>query len=227
VVGQVVGPHAFAVTTGNTQGGAAQTLLAVDKQTTSLPQGSPVQITGAFQPMFSTDAAQAFIGGSLNQAEFTAYNGKPYVQAVFTGPVSANLARGQGGVLGVGGSGCGSANQVLRDIQSYSGQQVTMTGAIGQVVGPHAATVIASGSAQGVTAQPVLAVTKETMPLTTGSPVEVTGMLQPAFATNQAQAFTGGALDQAAFTAYDGKPYVQAVFTGPVSANLSGGQGTG
>ncbi|HXT46979.1 MAG TPA: hypothetical protein VN748_23165, partial [Pseudonocardiaceae bacterium] len=62
--------------------------------------------------------------------------------------------------------------------------------------------------------------------LTPGSPVQVTGTLQPTFDTNQAQTFTGGNLDQAAFTAYNGKPYVQAVFAGPVSANLANnGQG--
>jgi hypothetical protein len=222
-VGQVVDPHAFSVTTGNANGGAAQTLLAVDKHATSLTQGSPVQITGTLQPTFSSEAAQAFTGGSLGQAALTAYNGKPYVQAVFTGPVSANLTRGQGGVFGIGSSGCGSANQVVKDMQSYTGQQVTMTGAIGQVVSPHAFTLIASGNAQGVRPQAVLAVTKETMSLTAGSPVEVTGRLQPAFSAEAAQAFTGSSLDHAALTAYNGKPYVQAVVTGPVSANLSGG----
>jgi len=226
-VGQVVDPHAFTVTTGNEQGGAAQILLVVDKQTTSLTPGSPVQITGTLQPMFSTEAAQAFTGGSLGQGAFADYNGKPYVQAVFTGPASANLTRGQGGVFGLGSSGCGSANQVVKDMQSYTGQQVTMTGAIGQVVGPHAFTLIASGNAQGVRPQPVLVVTQGTTSLNPGSPLEVTGTLQPAFSTHQAQAFTGGSLGQGAFADYDGKPYVQAVFIGPVSANLSGGQGIG
>jgi hypothetical protein len=226
-VGQVIDPHAFTVTTGNTQGGAAKTLLAMDKQTTSLTPGSPVEITGKLQPAFSTEAAQTFTGGTVNQDAFSAYNGKPYVQAVFAGPASANLTRGQGGVFGIGSSGCGSANQVVKDMQSYTGQEVTMTGAIGQVVGPHAFTVIASGNAQGARPQMVLAVTKETMSLTVGSPAQVTGMLQPAFSTEAAQTFTGGTLDQAAFTAYNGKPYIQAVFVGPVSANLSGGQGAG
>jgi energy-converting hydrogenase Eha subunit E len=227
-VGQVVGPHAFTMAaTGNTQGGAAQTLLAVEKETASLTPGSPVEVTGTLQPTFSTDQAQAFTGGTLDQAAFTAYNGTPYLQAVFAGPVSANLTRSQGGIFGIGSSGCGSANQVLNNMQSYTGQQITIAGSIGQVVGPHAFTVTASGNAQGATPQTVLAVTKETMLLTVGSPVQVTGMLQPAFNTNQVQAFTGGTLDQAAFTAYNGKPYIQAVFSGPVSANLSGGQGTG
>ena len=226
-VGQVIDPHAFTVTTGNEQGGAAQTLLAVDKQTTSLTPGSPVQITGTLQPMFSTEAAQAFTGGSLGQGAFADYNGKPYVQAVFTGPASANLTRGQGRVFGLGSSGCGSANQVVKDMQSYTGQQVTMTGAIGQVVGPHAFTLIASGNAQGIRPQPLLVVTEGTTSLNPGSPLQVTGTLQPAFSTNQAQAFIGSTANQAAFTAYDGKPYVQAVFIGPVSANLSGGQGAG
>ncbi|MCA1836553.1 MAG: hypothetical protein LC721_09585 [Actinobacteria bacterium] len=34
--------------------------------------------------------------GNLDQAAFAAYNGKPYVQAVFAGPVSANLANNTG-----------------------------------------------------------------------------------------------------------------------------------
>jgi hypothetical protein len=225
-VRQVVDPHAFAVTTGNANGGAPQTLLAVDQHATSLTVGSPVEVTGRLQPAFSAEAAQAFAGGSPDQAALTPYNGKPYIQAVFTGPVSANLAQGQG-VLGIGSSGCGSANQIVKNMQSYIGQQVTMTGAIGQVVGPHAFTVIASGNAQGVQPQAVLAVAKETMSLTAGSPVQVVGSLQPTFSAEAAQAFTGGSPDQAGLTAYNGKPYVQAVFVGPVSANLSGGQGAG
>jgi hypothetical protein len=226
-VRQVVDPHTFSVTTGNSHRGAAQTLLAVDKQATSLTAGSPVQITGTLQPTFSTEAAQAFTGGSLGQAALTDYNGKPYLQAVSTGPVSANLTRGQGGVFGIGSSGCGSANQVVKDMQSYTGQQVTMTGAVGQVVGPHAFTLIASGNAQGATPQAVLVATKEARSLTAGSPVQITGTLQPTFSTEAAQAFTGGSLGQTALSAYNGKPYVQAVLIGPVSANLSGGQGAG
>jgi hypothetical protein len=176
-VGQVVDPHAFTVTTGDAHGGAAQTLLAVDRQTTSLTPGSPVQITETLQPMFSAEAAQAFTEGSLGQGAFADYNGKPYVQAVFTGPASANLTRGQGGVFGVGSSGCGSANQVVKDMQSYTGQQVTMTGAIGQVVGPHAFALIASSNAQGVRPQPVLVVTKGITSLNPGSPLKVAGPL--------------------------------------------------
>ena len=81
----------------NAQGSGTQTLLAVDKETTSLTPGSPVQVTGTLQPTFDTNQAQTFTGGNLDQAAFTAYNGKPYVQAVFAGPVSANLANnGQG-----------------------------------------------------------------------------------------------------------------------------------
>jgi hypothetical protein len=144
-------------------------------------------------------------------------------------------------------SSCAAANQILDNTQSYTGKQVTFTGTVGQVVGPHAFTVAANGNnagnnnggilggnnnanngnnAQGGGTQTLLAVDKETTSLTPGSPVQVTGTLQPTFDTNQAQTFTGGNLDQAAFTAYNGKPYVQAVFAGPVSANLANnGQG--
>jgi hypothetical protein len=48
--------------------------------------------------------------------------------------------------------------------------------------------------------------------------------LQPTFDTNQATTFTGGNIDPAQFTPYNGKPYVQAVYAGPASANLSSGQ---
>lgn len=226
-IGQVVGSNAFTMTTNKTHGGGTQTLLAVEKQTTSLTPGSPVEVTGKFQPAFSTDQAQAFTGGNLDQAASTAYTGKPYLQAVFTSPVSANLARGQGGVLGIGSSGCGSANQVLNDLQSYTGKQVTIAGAVGQVAGPHAFTLTASGNAQGAKPQTVLTVTKETMSLTPGTPLQITGTLQPAFNANQAQAFTGSPLDQAPLTADNGKPYIEAVFAGPISANISGGQGAG
>jgi hypothetical protein len=58
-----------------------------------------------------------------------------------------------------------------------------------------------------------------------GAPVEVTGTLQPAFDTNQAAVFTGSNMENlAAFTPFNGKPYVQATFVGPASANLPGGQ---
>ncbi|MFN2536501.1 MAG: hypothetical protein ABR528_14825 [Pseudonocardiaceae bacterium] len=69
----------------------------MDKANTSLTPGSPVQVTGTVQPTFDPNQAQAFTGGDLDQAAFAAYNGKPYVQAVFAGPVSANLTNtGQG-----------------------------------------------------------------------------------------------------------------------------------
>jgi hypothetical protein len=226
-MGQAVGPNAFTMTTNNPHGGGAQTLLAVERQTTSLTPGSPVEVTGKFQPAFSTDQAQAFTGGPIDQAVSTAHTGKPYLEAVLTSPVSANLAHGEGGFLGIGSSGCGSANEVLNDLQSYTGKQVTIAGAVGQVVGPHAFTLTASGNAQGAKPQTVLAVSKETMSLTVGSPIQITGTLQPAFNADQAQAFTGGPLDQAPLTANNGKPYIEAVFAGPVSANISGGQGAG
>jgi hypothetical protein len=226
-MGQTVGPNAFTMTTNNTHGGGTQTLLAVERQTTSLPPGSPVEVTGKFQPAFSTDQAQAFTGSPVDQTAFTAYTGKPYLQAENTGPVSENLAHGQGGVLGIGSSDCGSANEVLNDLASYTGKQVTISGAVGQVAGPHAFTLTASGNGQGAKPQTILAVTKETTSFTAGSPVQITGTLQPAFNANQAQAFTGSPLDQAPLTADNGKPYIQAVFAGPVSANISGGQGAG
>jgi hypothetical protein len=242
-VAQVIGQHAFTVAPSNNSGGGitgnsnnannannAQTLLAVSKDATQLTAGSPVQATGILQPTFDQNQAATFTGGNLGQGQFTNFNGKPYVQADFAGPISANLTHGNqgGGVLSSGNS-CGTASDVLSNTQSYAGQQVTVTGTIAQVVGPHAVTIAPSGSNNNANnAQTLLAVAKDTtkanMPMTPGAPVQVTGTLQPTFDTNQATTFTGGNLDPTAFTPYNGKPYVQAMYAGPASANLSGGQ---
>lgn len=239
-VGQVIGQHAFAVAinnSNNSNSGAnnnGQMLLAVAKQPTGIPtQGSPVQITGILQPTFDANQAATFTGGNLDQANWTAWNGKPYVQAAFAGPISTNLTSGQSGsILGGSNSGnnCAQANRVLDNTQSYAGQQVTLTGTVGQAIGPNAFTITANNNTGSNTgnnnAQTLLAVAKETTGMPTpGSPIQVTGTLQPTFDMNQAVAFTGGNLDQAALNAYNGKPYVQAVFAGPVSANLTNGQG--
>lgn len=224
-VAQAVGPHAFTIAT---KGNNTQPVLAVDKDNMQLTEGSPVQVTGTFQPSFDPNQAAPYTGGSLGQGSFNSFHGKPYVQADFAGPISTNLTRQSGGVLGIGNS-CGSASDVLKDIQSYNGKQVTMTGKVAQVVGPHAVTIAPSGNSSN-NAQPVLAVAKElavsneTGMLTPGSPVQITGTLQPTFDANQAEAFAGGNLDPTMFAQYNGKPYVQAAFAGPVSANLSGGQ---
>jgi hypothetical protein len=248
-VGQTIGQHAFAVAINNSGGilggnnnsnnsnsGAntnGQMLLAVAKQSTALPtQGSPVQITGVLQPTFDANQAATFAGGNLDQANWTAWNGKPYVEAAFAGPISTNLTSGQGSSI-VGGSNsgnnCAQASRVLDNAQSYAGQQVTLTGTVGQAIGSHAFTITANnntGSNTSNNAQTLLAVAKETTGMPTpGSPIQVTGTLQPTFDMNQAAAFAGGNLDQAGLNAYNGKPYVQAVFAGPVSANLTNGQG--
>jgi hypothetical protein len=274
-VSQVVGQHAFAVAvnTSNNNGGIlgnnnsnnngannngannngannnAQTLLAVDKDNTTLAQGSPVEITGVLQPTFDANQAQAFTGANIDQAALTAYNGKPYVQAAFAGPISANLTNSNqgGGILNGGNNNCAAASQVLNNPQSYAGQQITVTGTVGQAVGQHAFTITANNNGGGIlgngnnnnngnnngannngnNGQTLLAVAKETTGMPTpGSPVQITGTLQPTFDMNQAAAFAGGNLDQAALNAYNGKPYIQAVFAGPVSANLANnGQG--
>lgn len=235
-VAQVVGPHAFTVAAGGDNRSNAQPLLAVDKDNMQLTQGSPVQITGTLQPAFDANEAATFTGGNLGQDQrtLTSFNGKPYVQAAFAGPISTNLTQGsQGGIVSGGNSGtgsCAAASDVLSKMQSYTGQQVTITGTVGQVVGPHAVTVAPTGNNTGNNAQPLLAVAKEvavtneTGMLTPGAPVQVTGTLQPTFDLNQAVAFAGSNLDPASFTPYNGKPYVQATFAGPVSANLASGQ---
>jgi hypothetical protein len=235
-VAQVIGQHAFTVSpsTNNSGGGIvgnnnnsnAQTLLAVDQQTTQVSPGSPVEVTGTFQPTFDSNQAATFTGGSLGQGSFTQFNGKPYVQAEFAGPISANLTSGaqNGGILnGInnGGSSCAAASDVLNNTQSYTGKPVTVTGTIAQVLGPNAVTIAATGSNNANNAQTLLAVAKENLPLNPGSPVQVTGTLQPTFDANQAQTFTGSNLDPATFTPYNGKPYVEAVYAGPASANLT------
>ncbi|MGH3671782.1 MAG: hypothetical protein ACRDSH_14285, partial [Pseudonocardiaceae bacterium] len=140
-IAQVVGPHAFTIAAtnpginGNQSGNnsnAQSTLLAVNKETTPLTPGSPVELTGTLQPTFDTNQAKAFAGDNLDQATFTAYHGQPYVQAAFAGPDSANLTRGtqSGGVLNGAnsGPGCAAVNDVLDNTQSYAGKQVTVTG---------------------------------------------------------------------------------------------------
>jgi hypothetical protein len=113
---------------------------------------------------------------------------------------------------------------VLNNMQTYTGQQITVTGTVAQLINPHAITVAPTGTNTGNNAQTLLAVAKNTATLTTGSPVELTGTLQPAFDINQATAFAGSNIDPAAIAAYNGKPYAQAVYVGPVSANLAGNQ---
>lgn len=231
-VAQVVGPHAFTVSPSTNNSGSgiagnsnsnAQTLFAVDKQAAQLSPGSPVEVTGTFQPTFDSNQAATFTGGSLGQGSFTQFNGKPYVEAEFAGPISANLTGGaqNGGILNGGnngGSSCAAASDVLNNTQSYTGKPVTVTGTVAQVLGPNAVTIAATGSNN---AQTLLAVAKENLPLNPGSPVQVTGTLQPTFDTNQAQTFTGSNLDPATFAPYNGKPYVEAVYAGPASANLT------
>lgn len=247
-VAQLVSPHAFNVAVADNNAGGimgngnnsnnsnnAQTVLAVAKDTGQLTAGSPVQVTGTFQPTFDPNHAAPYTGGSVGQGQFTPFNGRPYVQAEVIGPVSANLTNGsQGGILRGGNSGAGSscaaASDVLKNMQSYMGQPVTITGTVAQLLGPHAVTVAPTGNTNGNNAQPLLAVAKElavsteTGALTPGSPVQITGTLQPSFDLNQAVAFAGSNLDQTASSSFNGRPYVQALFAGPVTANLSGNQ---
>jgi hypothetical protein len=127
-------------------------------------------------------------------------------------------------------SSCVPADQILNNTQSYVGKEVTITGTVGQVVNQHAFAVAIAGNsnnasnAQGGRTQTLLAVTQGAMPLTPGAPVQITGMLQPAFDRSHAATFAGGNLGEGSFTSFNGKPYVQAAFAGPASANLTGSQ---
>jgi hypothetical protein len=234
-VGQVVGQHAFTVTpsntnsiTGNNSSNNAQPVLSVAKNTMALSPGAPVQVEGTLQPTFDPNQAATYAGGNMGQGDFTAYNGKPYVQAGFAGPISSNLTQqSSSGILKSGN--CGALSDVLSNMQTYNGQQITVTGTVAQVLGPHAIVVAPAGNNNngnntGNNAQTLLAVAKDTGTLTTGSPVELTGTLQPAFDINQATTFAGSNIDPATVTAYNGKPYAQATYVGPVSANLAGNQ---
>jgi hypothetical protein len=229
-IGQVVSPNAYtvAIQGNNSSGNAnnAQTLLAVAKQTTGTPTpGSPTQVTGVLQPTFDPNQAQAATGINFDRAALTPYNGKPYVEADYAGPISANLTNsGQaGGLASTSSTECATASRILDNPQSYTNQQITTVGTVGELIGQHGFTITANNA--GNNAQPLLAVAKETtgMPIP-GSPIQVIGTLQPTFDVNQAAAFAGN-LNPTAFNAYNGKPWVQAVYAGPVSANLTGGQG--
>jgi hypothetical protein len=240
-IGQVVGQNAFTVAIqGNNSGGLprgnannvnnAQTVLAVAKQTTGTPTaGAPVQVTGVLQPTFDPNQAQARTGINFDRAALAPYNGKPYIEAAFAGPISTNLTNsGQaGGLLSTSDNNCAAASRVLDNPQSYTNQQITMAGTVGQLVSQHGFTITANNTSNntGNNAQTLLAVAKETTDMPTpGSPIQVIGTLQPTFDVNQAAAFAGN-LDPTAFSAYNGKPWVQALYAGPVSANLTGVQG--
>jgi hypothetical protein len=229
-MGQIVSQHAFTLTpkstnsiTSNKHSGNTQTVLVVDKNTTALSPGAAVQVEGMLQPTFDPNQAAKDTGG-LGQGDFTAYNGKPYVQAGFAGPISSNLTQqSSNGILN--SANCGSLSDVLTNMQTYTGQQITVTATVSQVLGGHALVVAPSNNNTGNTghtAQTLLVVAKDTQTLSTGSPVELTGTLQPAFDINQATAFAGSTIDPAALTAYNGKPYTQAMYVGPVSVNLPG-----
>src|SRR5437764_6772528 len=204
-IGQVVSQNAFTVAMqGNNSGGIsgnnannAQTLLAVAKQTTGTPTaGSPVQVTGVLQPTFDPNQAQASTGVNFDRAALTPYNGKPYVEAAYAAPTSANLTNRQqaGGLLSTSGNDCAVASRVLDNPQSYANQQITMVGTVGQLVDQHGFTITANnaGNNAGNNAQPLLAVAKETTGMPTpGSPIQVIGTLQSTFDVNQAAAFAG------------------------------------
>jgi hypothetical protein len=254
-IGQVVSPNAYtvAIQGNNSSGNAnnAQTLLAVAKQTTGTPTpGSPTQVTGVLQPTFDPNQAQAATGINFDRAALTPYNGKPYVEADYAGPISANLTNsGQaGGLASTSSTECATASRILDNPQSYAGRQVTVTGTIAQIIGAHGVAIVPAGSNNNANnAQPLLAVAqdvaKDNMPMNPGAPVQVIGTLQPTFDIHQATTFAGGNLDPrtytayqgkpyvqggnldpTAFTPYNGKPYVQAVYVGPASVNLSGSQ---
>jgi len=235
-IGQIVSPNAYTVAVqGNNSGGIvggnannAQTLLAVAKQTTGTPTpGSPVQVTGVLQPTFDPNHAQASTGINFDRAALIPYNGKPYVEAAYAGPISTNLTNSghAGGLASTSSTECATASRILDNPQSYTNQQVTMVGTVGQLIGQHGFTITTNNAGNtGNNAQPLLAVAKETTDMPTpGSPIQVIGTLQPTFDMNQAAGFAGN-LDQTTFSAYNGKPWVQALYAGPVSANLTGSQ---
>jgi energy-converting hydrogenase Eha subunit E len=246
-VGQVIGQNVFTVVLeGNNSGGVldnaskGQTLLAVEEETLPFTPGTPVQVTGILQPTFSigvlpptldTDQTSASTGATFDRAALTAYDGKPYVHAAFVGLISANLITKSSGFPSGGNSvnnNCAEVSVVLHDTRSYAGKQVTVTGTVATIIGPHAFTVAANnGGRKSLTdgnndnTQTLLTLDKTDQFRTAGSPIEVTGVLQATYDAHQAQAFAEHDLDEAELIAYNGKPYIQAVFAGPVSANLT------
>ena len=185
-IGQVVSQNAFTVAIqGNNSGGIrgnnannAQTLLAVAKQTTGTPTaGSPVQVTGVLQPTFDPNQAQASTGINFDRAALTPYNGKPYVEAAYAGPISTNLTNSgpAGGLASTSSTECAAASRILDNPQSYAGQQVTVTGTIAQIIGAHGVAIVPTGSNNNATnAQTLLAVAqdvaKDNMPMNPGPP---------------------------------------------------------
>lgn len=109
--------------------------------------------------------------------------------------------------------GCGDAGQNdqgsgfddFAQVQSFEGQQVTVTADVVQIIGPHAFAIAHQSGTQ------LLVVHREPAPnLTVNTPVRVTGTARPSFNVPAAQQFAGVDFKDDWFGAFDGEPYIVA-----------------
>ena len=90
-------------------------------------------------------------------------------------------------------------------IQSFEGQQVTVTADVVQIVAPNAFTIADMRGEQR------LVVHRELAPnVAVNSPVQVTGTAKKTFDIAVAEQFAGADFDDLAFRPYFGEPYIQA-----------------
>lgn len=111
--------------------------------------------------------------------------------------------------------GCGDAGDIQNDqvtgfddfaqVQSFVGQQATVTADVVQIIGPHAFAIAHRNGTQ------LLVVHREPAPnLTVNTPVRVTGTARPSFNVPAAQQFAGVDFKDDWFGAFDGEPYIVA-----------------
>lgn len=90
------------------------------------------------------------------------------------------------------------------DVQSFVGQEVTLSAAVTEVIGPNAFTIA------GENAQELLVVHDGDAQITVDTPIRVTGTVIKAFAIPDAEEFTEADLEDGPIADFDGEPYVQA-----------------
>lgn len=90
-------------------------------------------------------------------------------------------------------------------VESYAGQQVTVSAEVSEIVGPHAFTIT------GETGEPLLIVHDGSAEITLGTPVRVVGTVVQTFELVEAEDFAEADLNDESFSPYaDIEPYIQA-----------------
>lgn len=126
-----------------------------------------------------------------------------------------------------------SAASQAEPLQRYLGKQVTLVGTVGQVYSEGAVTVVLGGASNGdpgegnTKQQALLVLSKSSIGVQSGSSVQLTGTLLPGFSAQAAQRYGASFPEGALGDAYNGQPYIEAVFVAPkISANVTtGGDG--